>query len=134
MQQPVIAKSQPTVYFDGACPLCVREIRFYRSCRGASDIQWVDVTAVNADAFGSDLTSGQALARFHVRNEQGKLIAGARAFNAIWSWLTNLKWLATLFDNRLGHWLLYLAYRAFLMLRPFIPRRDDPACNDKRCA
>ncbi len=30
-----------TVYYDGTCPLCRREIAFYRRCAGATSIVWV---------------------------------------------------------------------------------------------
>ena len=35
----------PRVFFDGACPLCAREIEFYQKQEGASRIAWVDGAA-----------------------------------------------------------------------------------------
>ena len=32
-----------TAFFDGDCPLCKREIDYYRGCDGADRIQWVDI-------------------------------------------------------------------------------------------
>lgn len=37
-----------TVYYDGACPLCRREIEFYRRRRGADAIEWVDAAVGDA--------------------------------------------------------------------------------------
>lgn len=37
-----------TVYYDGACPLCQREISFYRQRKGAEAVRWVDVAQDDA--------------------------------------------------------------------------------------
>lgn len=34
----------PTVYYDGGCPVCSREINFYRHRPGGESLAWVDVT------------------------------------------------------------------------------------------
>ena len=39
-----------TLYYDGACPLCAREIAFYRNLKGASDIRWTDVSTARSAA------------------------------------------------------------------------------------
>lgn len=76
--------SRLTVYYDGGCPLCSREIGFYRRCAGANRIEWVDLMAVAPDALGDDLDFADAMARFHVRRPDGRLLSGARAFAAMW--------------------------------------------------
>ena len=52
-----------TVYYDGACPLCRREIGFYRDCRGAEAVAWVDI-AGSAEAPAPDLPRAAALAQW----------------------------------------------------------------------
>ncbi len=66
-----------TVYFDGSCPLCRREIAVYRRLPQAASIRWVDVSA--GAELGSQLSCAQAMARFHVRDSQGRLYSGAAA-------------------------------------------------------
>jgi len=44
-----------TVYFDGACPLCRREIALYRRAAGEGRIDWVDASACAPPALGGDL-------------------------------------------------------------------------------
>ena len=44
---PVKANNQVTVYFDGSCPLCRREIGFYKNSVGADLILWEDVSRVS---------------------------------------------------------------------------------------
>ena len=33
-----------TIYYDGSCPLCRREIAFYRRLRATMRLDWVDVS------------------------------------------------------------------------------------------
>ena len=72
-----------TVYYDGACPLCRAEIGHYRSQPGAERICFTDVARADAST-GQDLARGDAMARFHVRDAQGRLVSGAAAFVLVW--------------------------------------------------
>jgi len=69
---------QLTVYYDGACPLCRREIDFYRRRSGGDSVAWVDAAAFEDHLISPDLTRADALARFHVRLPNGTLESGAR--------------------------------------------------------
>ena len=33
-----------TVFFDGSCPICSKEINFYKMRAGADELSWVDVS------------------------------------------------------------------------------------------
>ncbi len=61
----------PTAYYDGACPLCAREIAFYRRQAGAKRIRWINVSGLSGDEVAPDLSRDAALARFHVRDIDG---------------------------------------------------------------
>ena len=112
-----------TVYFDGSCPLCRREIGFYRRSRGASDIVWEDVSSAAQGHVASDLTCSQAMARFHVRDAQGKLTSGAAAFVQLWLNLKYWRWLGQLCKGPLSLRLLEHCYIYFLRWRPALQRR-----------
>jgi demethoxyubiquinone hydroxylase (CLK1/Coq7/Cat5 family) len=120
-----------TVYYDGDCPLCRREIGFYRGCRGADAVTWVDVAAARA-APAADLSRADALARFHVRNADGRLVDGGPAFAALWRALPGFRPLGRLFGSALLRPLLARAYDAFLPLRPHLQRLA--AARDVRLA
>jgi predicted DCC family thiol-disulfide oxidoreductase YuxK len=109
---------RPTVYYDGACPLCAREVGFYRRQNGSDRICWVDISDIDTMDVAPDLARKEALARFTVRNADGSLVSGGRAFTPIWKQLPRFRWLAKLFDVQPFAWSLDQAYDIFLKLRP----------------
>ena len=111
-----------TVFFDGECPLCTREIRFYRGQRGAEDINWVDVTKASLDNLPSGLTQKDALARFHVLTTEGELVSGGNAFSSLWLSLPAFQWAGKLFKISFLALLLERAYKIFLHCRPLLQR------------
>lgn len=116
------AAPRATVYYDGACPLCSREIGTYRRLRGADDVCWIDVSR-QGTPLGPDLTREAALARFHVRMDDGSLVSGAAAFVLLWASFPALRWLAAVAGRPPVSWALEPAYRLFLRLRPWLTRR-----------
>ena len=110
-------RSLPTLYFDGACPVCSREIAMYRRQSGADSVQWVDVTQCEAGELGNGLTREAAMARLHLRRPDGSLVSGAEAFTALWRALPRWSWLGRLLGAGPGLWLLESGYRVFLVVR-----------------
>jgi len=109
------------VFYDGACPVCRREIGVYRDLAPVQPVEFCDVSQ-SASSLPAELTREQALARFHVRHADGRIESGARAFIALWERLPYWRWLA-----RAGRLpgvaaLMELAYRGFLRIRPTIQR------------
>ena len=83
-----------TVYFDGSCPMCRREIAIYRRLPESAAIDWVDVSA--GAELGASLSCAQAMARFHVRDSLGRLYSGAAAFSQMWRMFPGWRWLGWL--------------------------------------
>jgi len=110
-----------TVLYDGACPLCRREIGIYRGLQSSTPVCFADVSDV-AQPLPGGTTREQLLARFHVRDADGRLLSGAQAFLALWAALPGWRWLA-----RVGRlpglaWAMERVYRLFLRLRPALQR------------
>jgi predicted DCC family thiol-disulfide oxidoreductase YuxK len=110
-----------TVLYDGACPLCRREIALYRGARGDVPLRFADVSD-ETFALPPSLTRDTALARFHVRRADGQIVRGAHAFLALWSVLPGWRWLARIGRVPGVAWLLERAYRGFLVFRPSLQR------------
>ena len=109
-----------TVYFDGSCPLCSREIAFYQRSPTAHRLVWIDVSRTSE--LGPGLDCQAALRRFHVRDAQGRLHHGAAGFARLWRELPGWRWLGRLCAVPPLSWLAEAAYRLFLPLRPHLQR------------
>jgi demethoxyubiquinone hydroxylase (CLK1/Coq7/Cat5 family) len=106
-----------TVYYDGACPVCTREIGVYRRQRGAAAVRWVDASACEAGALGPGLDRERALARLHVRRADGTLVDGAGAFAAMWRALPAWSMLGRVAGAAPVRRVLDVAYDGFLRVR-----------------
>ena len=108
-----------TVYYDGACPLCRREINLYRKMNGAEDISWAKA---DTDELGPGLTPQLAQKRFHVRTGDGQLKSGSAAFAKLWIAIPSLSWLG-IFTALPGiRHLADVLYSGFLVIRPAIQK------------
>jgi predicted DCC family thiol-disulfide oxidoreductase YuxK len=107
-----------TVYFDGACPLCAKEIATYQTWRGADKIEWIDASRCAEVELGTQLNRQQALNKLHARDETGQLVSGAAAFIVMWRQLPALRWITPLLERRWVTALLDYFYDVFLKLRP----------------
>mgnify|MGYP001799646213 CR=1 FL=1 len=106
------------IYYDGSCPLCRKEIDWYRK-RGTNAI-FRDIS--KAENLPDDLNHEEAMARFHARGHGGQLISGGDAFIAVWAQTPGLTWAAALAQPRPIRWLLERLYRLFLPVRPYIQK------------
>jgi len=106
-----------TLYFDGACPVCTREIEVYRRAEGAERIAFVDVTRSAPEALGPGLSAEAALARLHLRRADGRLVSGAEAFATLWLSLPRWAWIGRIASAPVALPILELGYRSFLRIR-----------------
>ena len=110
-----------TVLYDGACPLCRREIGVYRGLQSSTAVCFADVSDI-AQPLPPGTTREQLLARFHVRNADGRLLSGAQAFLALWAALPGWRWLALAGRLPGVAWAMEHVYRLFLRVRPALQR------------
>lgn len=116
-----------TLYYDGGCPVCTREIGFYQRRRGAERIRWVNLASCEEAELGVGLSREDAYTRLHARWPGGQLVSGAAAFAALWQALPAFR-----LAGRIAAWpgvvhLLEWGYRVFLKLRR-LWRKDAATC------
>ena len=107
-----------TVWFDGNCPLCLREIALMRRLDRRRAIHFVDIAGPDA---ACPIDRAELLARFHAR-ENGVMLSGASAFAAMWRAIPVLRPLGLAARNARVLALLELSYGAFLRIRPALQR------------
>jgi len=90
-QVSVAGKNKTTVFYDGACPLCSREIAHYRQCSGSDDVNWLDISQSKEQLAAYDIDYDSAMKRFHVMSGDGTYHTGAHGFVYLWSMLKPYK-------------------------------------------
>ena len=107
-----------TVFHDGACPVCQREIAFLRRRSGAERIEWVDISTAPDGEVCPGVEKDEALRRFHVATADGRVLSGAAAFAALWQSLPALAWLGRIASRPRVTPVLEWLYVRFLRVRP----------------
>lgn len=108
-----------TVWYDGACPLCIREIALMRRLDRDQRIAFVDLTEPTAPC---PLDRSVMLARFHATTRDRQTLSGAAAFAAMWREIPLLRPLGALAKLPGMLPLLERAYLLFLKIRPALQR------------
>ena len=102
------------VWYNGACPLCAREMALMRRLDWAGRIRFTDLAEPGA---ACPIDRMALLARFHAL-EKGVLLSGAAAFAAMWRAVPLLWPLGQLARLPLVLWMLEWGYVRFLAVRP----------------
>ena len=112
--------NEVVVWYDGACPLCRREIGLMRRLDRGRALTFIDVAEPGA-AEACPLDPAELLSRFHAR-EDGQILSGAAAFAAMWRAIPLLRPFGLMARNRHVLALLEVLYVRFLKVRPRLQR------------
>lgn len=113
-----------TVFYDGGCPVCAREMACYkrRVCDGR--LSFVDISQPDFDPTPYGRTQQEFMASMHVMDARGRFFIGVEAFRALWwampgrfyPFMANLAGLPGI------HSLARMGYDLFARLRRYLPR------------
>lgn len=126
-----------TLYYDGSCPLCAREIRLLRQRAARQRLQLVDISQPGFQASALGLTQQALQERLHAHFADGQWLTGLDA--TLWSWRAAGMgaWAAPLTWRPLRP-LFELGYRLFCRLRLHLDGLPHPdaaqRCKDKTCS
>lgn len=119
-----------TVFYDGACPLCRREISIYKGINGAENIDWVNVANCNDTQIPQNVTREELLRRFHIQATDQSVKSGAEAFVEIWRHLPAFWVFAKLARIPGAMSVLEFGYTCFLKFRPTIQKLVSRITNE----
>jgi predicted DCC family thiol-disulfide oxidoreductase YuxK len=130
--------SQPlfpvTVFYDGSCIVCSREIEAYRQKPHEGRLRFIDICAADFDPSRYGRTLEEFMAQLHVRDAEGRFFRGVDAFPVIWQALPDFgyRFLGAILRFPGLHLLAVLGYRAFARLRRYLPKRRRD-CVEESC-
>jgi predicted DCC family thiol-disulfide oxidoreductase YuxK len=129
-----------TLFYDGECPLCLREIRMFQRRNDSGHLHLLDIAAPMTEPLPG-LSRQDMLDCLHARFRDGRLVTGIDA--TYWSYRSvGLGWLVAPLRWAWARPLWQWGYRQFCRLRPtlarLIPMPDpDPdlpsQCESDRC-
>lgn len=102
-----------TVFYDGKCSLCSREINYYKSIAPTGVFKWQDITVNTTLLEQHNISQVDALKSLHAQDGTGKMYSGVDAFILMWRALPYWKWLAKIVNLPLIKQLLKIIYRRF---------------------
>jgi len=104
------------VYYDGACPKCIRDRETYVKLAGKTgeNVCWIDITGQDQSLRDLGIDPNKALTELHIKDQQGQILSELDAYILLMSKvpvLRPLSWLIALplirpILARLYHWLV----------------------------
>ena len=77
-----------TIYYDGKCGLCSREITYYKRIAPDGLFHWADIAHNPSALHALNISQADALRRLHGVDEKGQVSVGVDAFVMIWQQLS----------------------------------------------
>jgi len=79
---PKYSEDYITVYYDAACPRCVRDRMSYEKMAGelAHDVRWMDITDRDDELRGLGIDPHKALMELHLKDQQGQILSEIDAY------------------------------------------------------
>lgn len=121
-----------SVYYDGLCHLCSREINHYKTLQGSEKVDFVDITDPLFQAQQWGLDPVKVHQSLHVRDRSGSFQTGVDAFICIWQELSALRFLASIARVKPIYSVMKILYFVFAKVRPLLPRKScetSPYCE-----
>ncbi len=102
-----------TVFYDGKCGICSKEIKYYKKIAPFGLFRWHDITKVPQELNDIGVSLSHGLRLLHVKNNNGIVFTGLDAFIIIWKHLKGWRILAIIISFPIINQLANLLYKLF---------------------
>lgn len=120
-----------TIFYDGKCNLCFREIRHYKKLDKNNNLKTIDISANNFDAKKYGLDPEKIHIIMHAIDEEGIFHLGVDTFVEIWKRVPPYNKLTFVLESKTLRPFLNKMYKVFAYhIRPRLPRRK---CENDNC-
>lgn len=118
-----------TIFYDGACGVCSKEISYYRSIADQR-IEFINIAATEFDASIYGKTLAEFQEKLHVRDAGGHYFTGVEGFRRLWEALPSPFY--PLLSAVMGlpgiHLSARIGYFVFARYRHLLPSNDAASC------
>jgi len=108
-----LEKGKVTVYYDGACPSCIKDRESYEKMAGEAgeDVCWFDITGQEEQLRQQGIDPFKAMTELHVRNEHQEVLSELNAYILLMQRVPRLRPLAWLIGLPVIRSVLSVSYR-----------------------
>lgn len=85
MIDPAVQAFDVQLFFDGACPLCAREVRWLRRLDGRGRIRFTDIALPAFDEVAAGKPRSELMASLHAQLPDGTWLSGVDSFRAVYA-------------------------------------------------
>jgi predicted DCC family thiol-disulfide oxidoreductase YuxK len=118
-----------TVFYDGACGVCSREIGYYRTIADQR-VKFVNIAAADFSAGDYGKSPEEFQKKLHARDADGNFYTGVEAFRRLWEALPSPFYplLSTVVGLPGVHLAACTGYAVFARFRHLLPSRHASTC------
>ena len=124
-----------TIFFDGGCPLCQREVNFMQSRNQEAKLKFIDINSTDINLkLEYGITYKQAMERIHALKSDGSIIKDIKVFKEAYN-LIGLGWVYAPTKLPIIDKLVDFLYEAWAKNRLKITFRPsiNKLCSDRAC-
>jgi predicted DCC family thiol-disulfide oxidoreductase YuxK len=102
-----------SVFFDGKCNLCSKEINYYQRIAPKNTFNWVDITKTPGELDKFEIKLSDGLRLMHVADSRGNIFTGVDAFIIMWKQIKYWKFLGLFVSLPIVKQIAKLLYQYF---------------------
>lgn len=116
---PEAFRNKVVVFYDGACPSCIKDMHWYQARQRADDnnVVWFDITGQDNTLIDLGIVPMNAMLELHVLNQQGEVFKEIPAYQILLARLPRWAWLGTVIGLPGFRQMLGIIYRRWVQHR-----------------